>query len=684
MATPSRPSLSIRRLTGRATDRLNERLLSSSEAVAGVGLAVAIATLGFALWFRHELSYQSEIGVPLSHASSQLNASINESVAALRGWVAYGSEESLEVRRQAWRGGIEPAVQQLQTLTAEAGDAEAQGQVARIAGLLRELEVVQWAVEDVARTPGNEPSAVAYEMRIRPIRMTILQSLAGAIERYGLRAGESSIEFLTELARFRSAFTRTDLALSDYLLRRERSRLASMSEHLGRARRSAARLESTIEEHTSGDLLSVLGFALDEFRAYDALVRRAVLKDVIAEGSVAQGLYVDEVLPLIIRTRGIASELAERQSAAMQADSEALTTASGLVIVIALLMGLLSGGSLLVSYRLQRQVRGVVERAKKLGQYDIEKQIGRGGMGDVYLARHAMLRRPTAIKLLRAENAHDLRARNRFQQEVQLTSQLTHPNTIEIFDYGRTPHGIFYYAMEYIDGFSLDALVRLIGPVPPARVVHLLLQACGSLQEAHERGLLHRDIKPSNLMLTRRGGVCDTLKILDFGLVRDLSSENDDRGDEDRIAGTPMYLAPESILSARGASPRSDLYALGCVAYFLLTGTTVFASSDVAEILACQLDEEIPFPSQRLGHALPEDLEYVVMSCLTKDPADRPQSAGHLASLLRACKCGQWSDEDARLWWEEYGEAARRQQPVDPASGSLGSGLEIVFDASRG
>ena len=188
-----------------------------------------------------------------------------------------------------------------------------------------------------------------------------------------------------------------------------------------------------------------------------------------------------------------------------------------MVIALASLMGILSAGSLFVSLRLRRQVQDVMARAKRLGQYEIEKKVGQGGMGEVYLAHHAMLRRPTAIKLLRAENSQDVRAQTRFQREVQLTSQLTHPNTIEIFDYGRTPTGIFYYAMEYVDGFTLDALVSLAGPVDPHRVVHILIQTCGSLQEAHERGILHRDVKPSNIMLTRRGGICDTVKILDFG-----------------------------------------------------------------------------------------------------------------------------------------------------------------------
>ncbi len=686
MASETRPSLSIRRLTGRATDRLNEKLLSSSEVVAGVGLVVALLTLGFAIWFRIELSYQSGIGAPLARSSAVMNAAINESVAALRGWVAYGQPESRAERIRIWQEKIVPTQARLRMLTDASGSASAIQSVAEMRDLLGELEVVQWAIEDVARTPGNEPTTVAYETLLRPLRTNILRSLQGAMDGYRMSPGEKSIDFVTELARFQSAFTRADRALSDYVQHQDKSRLPAMDQHLGRARHAARVIEDAASQYTSGDLYGVLEFTLDEFGAYDLRVRDIVNLEISTVWTVAQSLYLDAAVPLVVRASDIAGELAESQAQSMAKDSQALTTASAVVIAMAVLMGLLSGGSLLVSFRLQRQVLSIVKRAKKLGQYEIERRIGMGGMGEVYLARHAMLRRPTAIKLLRADSARDARARNRFQQEVQLTSQLTHPNTIEIFDYGRTPEGIFYYAMEYIDGFSLDALVSLAGPVPPPRVISTLLQACGSLQEAHERGLLHRDVKPSNIMLTRRGGLYDTVKILDFGLVRDLSTDGAAlEREEDMIAGTPMYLAPESILSSRSASPQSDLYALGAVAYYLLTGTTVFPRGEIADILARQLEDEIPFPSERIGHALPEDLEYVVMGCLAKDPADRPPSAAHLASLLHACKCAAWTQEDARLWWEEYGEAARKQSPVDTAvAGSgVGSGLEVLVDASR-
>ncbi|MCZ6829335.1 MAG: serine/threonine-protein kinase, partial [Gammaproteobacteria bacterium] len=263
-----------------------------------------------------------------------------------------------------------------------------------------------------------------------------------------------------------------------------------------------------------------------------------------------------------------------------------------------------------------------------------------------------------------------------------LACQLSHPNTIEIYDYGRTPAGIFYYAMEYLDGFCIDSMVQVAGPVPPGRVVHLLSQACGSLAEAHARGFLHRDIKPSNIMVTQLGGVYDTTKVLDFGLAKDLAS--DDRSEADIIAGTPLYLAPEVILSAESYSAQSDLYALGALAYFMLCGQTIFPPAEMSEILAMQLEDKIPFPSERLGRSLPEELEYLVMACLAKDPAQRPVSAVRLATMLAACDCPAWTPEDARLWWQTYGEAAGNVSRPDRSLGTANAaGVESMFDAAR-
>ena len=238
--------------------------------------------------------------------------------------------------------------------------------------------------------------------------------------------------------------------------------------------------------------------------------------------------------------------------------------------------------------------------------------------------------------------------------------------------------------MEYLEGFTLEALVSLVGPVEPARVAHILIQACGSLHEAHEAGLLHRDIKPSNIMLTCQGAVPDTAKLLDFGLVKEFSKTEAGPDASDVIAGTPMYLAPESILSAETATPQADLYALGAVGYYLLTGTPVFPSDSIMEVFARHVEEEPEFPSERLGRKLPEDLEYVIMACLAKDPSERPPSAKVLAEMLEACDCGSWLVEDARLWWDEYGEAARSESEAEEARElAVHTELEVVVEATR-
>jgi serine/threonine-protein kinase len=316
-----------------------------------------------------------------------------------------------------------------------------------------------------------------------------------------------------------------------------------------------------------------------------------------------------------------------------------------------------------VIYDLRREVR----EARRLGQYTLLEKIGEGGMGAVYRARHAMLRRPTAIKLLPSDRAGAERIQ-RFEREVQLTSQLTHPNTISIFDYGRTPDGVFYYAMEYLDGINLEDLVRLDGPQPPGRVVHLMRQIAGSLSEAHDIGVVHRDIKPSNVILVpERGGAPDVAKVVDFGLVKDLD-ETAWRTQEGRLFGTPHYLSPEAITSASPVGPASDLYSLGCVGYFLLTGQRVFEGQSVIEVATQHLPVPPVPPAERLGRPLPVDLSMIVVSLLEKKPDQRPASARALIAMLDAVHdVDTWSSDQARVWWSRRGadviERLRRVQP---------------------
>ena len=320
--------------------------------------------------------------------------------------------------------------------------------------------------------------------------------------------------------------------------------------------------------------------------------------------------------------------------------------------------GLAVLGAVAISVVASRAIFGLrqqVREASQLGQYTLLEKIGEGGMGAVYRASHAMLRRPTAVKLLPPGQAGADRLQ-RFEREVQMTSRLTHPNTVAIFDYGRTPDGIFYYAMEYLEGLNLEDLTRHDGPQSPGRVVHVLRQVCASLAEAHEIGLIHRDVKPANVILVpQRGGAPDVAKVVDFGLVKDLDQDTDLSRD-DQIAGTPLYLAPEAITSPGRVGARSDLYSLGCVGYFLLTGKPVFEGRNMVEVCGHHLHTKPLPPAQRLGRPVPEGLSELLLSCLEKDPAERPSYAGEvLETLDRLSEIPPWTNEEARAWWTSRG-----------------------------
>jgi serine/threonine protein kinase len=250
-----------------------------------------------------------------------------------------------------------------------------------------------------------------------------------------------------------------------------------------------------------------------------------------------------------------------------------------------------------------------------------------------------MLRRPTAIKLLPPERAGEVSI-ERFEREVQMTARLSHPNTVAIYDYGRTPEGVFYYAMEYLDGINLEDLVRRHGAQPPGRVVAILDQVCGALTEAHEAGLVHRDIKPANIILTERGGEPDVAKVVDFGLVQALSANDEHTiaSGGDALTGTPHYMSPEALQASQSSDPRSDLYALGAVAYYLLSGHTVFDGASFAAVIGHHLHSDPPAPSLRVEQPLPSDLETLVLQCLRKSPAERPQSARALREALGRCR----------------------------------------------
>jgi serine/threonine protein kinase len=309
----------------------------------------------------------------------------------------------------------------------------------------------------------------------------------------------------------------------------------------------------------------------------------------------------------------------------------------------------------IVVSRLQREARKAAVAAKQVGQYELLEKLGQGAMGVVYKGRHAMLRRPTAIKLLDVEKINPSSIA-RFEREVQITCQLNNPNTIAIYDYGRTPEGVFYYAMEYLDGINLENLVQVGGPLPESRVIHLLLQICGSLYEAHSKGLVHRDIKPANIMLSRRGGLPDVIKVLDFGLVKALDEKKQaGMTAANSLTGTPLYISPEGINAPALVDARSDLYAVGATAYFLLTGQPPFVSDNLVDLLRRHVMDPPAPPSQRLGRYVSPELETAVLGCLEKNPANRPQTARDVIALLRKCpEYGNWTVEDGDAWWGRY------------------------------
>jgi serine/threonine-protein kinase len=298
-------------------------------------------------------------------------------------------------------------------------------------------------------------------------------------------------------------------------------------------------------------------------------------------------------------------------------------------------------------------------------------------MGEVYRARHGMMRRPSAIKLLRGDRSGEQNLR-RFEREVQLTARLTHPNTITIFDYGRTEDNVFYYAMELLDGATLERIVAVDGAQPAGRVVRILTMACGALSEAHAIGLIHRDIKPANIMLCTQGGEHDVVKVLDFGLVKELEVDREVKlTGPSALTGTPQYMAPESILDPDSVDVRTDIYALGTVAYYLLAGVDVFDGKSVVEVCSQHL-HQAPKPLSARGITIPCELEAIVLACLEKDPVRRPQSAAELRQRVEACEVEPWDSARAHAWWSE-----RKPNLDGGATVSMGEHRTIAVDMAH-
>ena len=348
-----------------------------------------------------------------------------------------------------------------------------------------------------------------------------------------------------------------------------------------------------------------------------------------------------------------------------------------LFLILFLLLLLSALGMLLLSRASavwQRRLSEAELRLRRLGQYTLEDKIGEGAMGVVYRARHALMRRDTAVKLLLPQRADEESIR-RFEREVCLTCRLAHPNTIQVYDYGWTPDGIFYYAMEYLKGFNLQELVERFGPQSEARVVYILLQVCDALAEAHALGLVHRDIKPANVFLSHRGGIPDAVKVLDFGLVRECHAHEAEPApapDASGVEGTPSFMPPEAFQPGHPGDPRSDLYSVGALGYFLLTGRPVFEAETLAEVQEHHLTTPPCPPSRRTDRPVSLAMDEAMLRCLAKNPAQRPQATQELRALLLASpQAGEWTLEARAAWWARYaplGAAPPAPEPATPSA----------------
>jgi eukaryotic-like serine/threonine-protein kinase len=330
------------------------------------------------------------------------------------------------------------------------------------------------------------------------------------------------------------------------------------------------------------------------------------------------------------------------------------TTPFALFTFDAMVLLILAAASASGAHTISRLRRQVVE-ARQLGQYRLGQRIGAGGMGEVYLAEHQLLKRPCALKLIRLGVESGTTALERFEREVRLTATLAHPNTVEIYDYGRTEDGTYYYVMEYLRGLSLAELVERHGPLPPGRAVYLLRQVCHALREAHAAGLIHRDIKPSNIFASRRGGIDDLAKLFDFGLVLSLNKNPEPRANgESRIFGTPLFMSPEQATGDQELDGRSDIYSLGAVAYYLLTGRPPFVGDNGIGLMIAHARDPVVAPSQ-VWSGIPLELEWVVLRCLSKEPADRFADAQALERAFGECTCSaDWDQDRAARWWQEH------------------------------
>jgi len=330
-----------------------------------------------------------------------------------------------------------------------------------------------------------------------------------------------------------------------------------------------------------------------------------------------------------------------------------------------------------------------VRQARELGSYRLEEPLGKGGMGEVFRATHQMLARPAAVKLIRPEilgSSSPAAARvliERFRREAKAAASLQSPHTIGLYDFGVANDGTFFLVMELLDGLDLETLVERFGPLPPERVVHLLRQACASLEEAHIRGLVHRDIKPSNIFTCRLGLAVDFVKVLDFGLVKAV----DEGGREatlltapESTTGTPAYIAPEMVRGDRVADHRVDIYTLGCVGYWLLTGRLVFEAPNAIQLMYQHANATPVPPSQRSELEIPAELDSVILACLAKYPEERPQTAGEMSRRLATAVPAAWTEEQAQRWWDRHHPESARTEPTESDKRMLTKTMDAMWE----
>ena len=631
-----------------ATKRSANYLLSSSGHLAILSLIASVITFFFVLWFQGSMYEQSEVSEPIARATLELKSGLHQTDAILRHWVSHGDENAKSSRRSIWERDIQGNLDVIREAASDTGDTVQEEQLAKLHELLKEIKHHQWVIEDISRVPLNEPARSYYDVEMSSVRRNIISFLSERVQSKQ-NGAQAKGDFL--FAGLWALIETIDRDVSQLLDSGSDALVDEIDVNLG---------------HVDVQMKQIAVQGVDssheferEVEAYLSRVDQVVKIRQMPAWNQSNLVYDTVLKPAQIEATSLVNIISQHQYDSVTTTKRSLFRWSFLILALALLVGILSLMSLYVSRRAQERVNVALKKAQSVGKYVLGDFLGSGGMGQVFQATHTLLKRPAAIKVLHSKRLLDPHAQTLFDHEVQATSKLSHPNTISILDYGKTASGFFYYAMELLQGVSLDEWVKHFGPMPSGRIVHVLRQICGSLAEAHSQGLLHRDLKPSNVMLAELGGIGDFVKVFDFGLAKSFQDREGDEESGFAIIGTPEYVAPETIGHTDHASPRSDVYSLGALAYYLCTGTELFPYDDEREILNAHLSEAIELPSKRLDATVPVDLEAIIVGCLAKKTSERPQTIPALKALLCEADVPAWNQSDADRWWEKFGETIR-------------------------